>query len=181
MKRLLGFIAVGIFGFYQSAMANCYCPQGVPYGNQCMAPAGANQQMVPIGSLVCGTPQRQSQNTAYSVLTYSSKTGKFVATSSYGAERQAVKYGKEQCKRHNDNQSCDKYDYKMSPNGMTAHLYVVMGENPKIAVGKKGRFVAFMDGVVRKPSDDGVKEYGRRLVYQCQNAGMINCQFVFWE
>lgn len=37
----------------QSAQAACYCQQGHIHGNQCIAPAGPNNSIVPIGTPIC--------------------------------------------------------------------------------------------------------------------------------
>lgn len=65
MKKILTLSTFGvlaILGVNQSAMANCYCKQGMPQqGGQCVAPVGANQSFVVVGQAICsGQPAKSS-------------------------------------------------------------------------------------------------------------------------
>lgn len=47
------FAVLTTLGFYQSAMANCYCPQGQLHGNQCIAQFGYNSPVRVLSMAVC--------------------------------------------------------------------------------------------------------------------------------
>lgn len=65
MKKLVTLSAFALFatlGVHQSAMANCYCPQGMLSQGLCYAPQGQNNSMRPIGYAVCpAQPARSSR------------------------------------------------------------------------------------------------------------------------
>lgn len=64
MKKFLilsAFSVLATLGFHQSAMANCYCPQGMLSQGLCYVPQGQNNSMRPIGYAICPASPRQSK------------------------------------------------------------------------------------------------------------------------